>query len=61
MNNPAEPKQAIKWLCQCRRIHKDYANNPKWCRGNVGSVEHHKMWVKRYTEIIALLKLVDNA
>ena len=41
-----------------RRIHRDYANNPKWCRGNVGSAEHHKLWVDRYTEIINLLKLV---
>jgi len=26
-------------------------------RGNIGSVEHHKLWVDRYTEIINLLKL----
>ena len=57
----ATPKQAIKWLTECRLTHKRYAKNPKWCRGYLGSVEHHKLWVKRYSEIIALLKLVEDS
>ena len=52
-------KEAIKFLMWCRRIHRDYARHPEWCRKwNKGSVEHHKHCVQRYTEIINLIKLV---
>ena len=49
-------KQAIKYLNQCRIIHWRYTKNPRWCRGHLGSVKLHREWVKRYTEVINLLK-----
>ena len=51
-------KQAINFLKWCRVIHWRYAKNPKWCRGNLGSVDHHSYAVRKYDEIIRLLKTV---
>ena len=52
----ANLKQALKFLVWCRVIHWRYTKHPKWCWGNAGSIEHHTYCVKRYTEIINLLK-----
>ena len=50
------PKRAINFLLWCRRIHWRYTKHPRWCRGNLGSVEHHSQAVKRYTETIHILE-----
>lgn len=50
-------KQAINFLKWCRVIHGCYTKHPKWCRGNLGSVDHHAWAVRKYTEIINLIKL----
>lgn len=52
----ANLKQALKFLMWCRLIHWRYTKHPNWCRGYLGSVEHHSYCVKRYTEIINLIK-----
>lgn len=57
---PCTPRQAVKHLSECRLIHWRYTKHPRWCRGYLGSVEHHKLWVKRYTQIINLLKLLEE-
>ena len=49
-------KQAINFLAWCRGIHRRYTKHPKWCRGNLGSVDHHAYATRKYTEIIKLLK-----
>jgi len=49
-------KQALEFLSWCRKIHYNYTKHPKWCRGYLGSGEHHKYCVERYTEIINLIK-----
>jgi hypothetical protein len=56
LNKINTPERAIKFCMHARRIHRDYANHPTWCRGNVGSAAHHKIWVERYTEIIYILR-----
>jgi len=50
------PNQAIKYLNKCRIIHWRYTKHPKWCRGYLGSVEHHQFCVEKYTQIINLLE-----
>ena len=51
---------ALKFLYWCRKIHQDYADNPGWCRGNVGSVKHHLMCVKKYTGLIGFVRKQDG-
>jgi hypothetical protein len=53
-------KKILKFLYWCRRIHKDYAKHPRWCRGNAGSVKHHQYCVERYTEVINFIKEITN-
>jgi hypothetical protein len=55
-NKRCSAKRAIQYLNNCRLIHWRYTKHPSWCRGWLGSQEHHKEWVDRYTEIINLLK-----
>ena len=49
-------KQAINFLKWCRVIHWRYTKHPKWCRGNLGSQDHHAYATRKYTEIIKLLE-----
>jgi len=49
-------KQAIKFLNWCRTIHWRYTKHPKWCRGNLGSQDHHTYAVRKYDEVIHLLR-----
>ena len=52
-------KQSINFLKWCRVIHWRYSKHPQWCRGNLGSQDHHQYAVRKYTEIIK--KEVDVA
>lgn len=47
---------ALKFLYWCRNTHQIYADNPKLCIGNVGSVKHHQMCIKKYTELIKFIR-----
>ena len=47
---------ALKFLYWCRKIHRDYANEPKLRRGNVGNEKHHLLCVKKYTELIHFIR-----
>jgi hypothetical protein len=50
----------IKFLEWARNIHQNYANHPKWCKGDIGSVSHHKFCVRRYNRLITKLKSYRN-
>lgn len=49
-------KTLIHFLAECRDIHQIYADNPKWCRGLVGSVKHHKEYVQKYQDAIDFIR-----
>lgn len=51
----------IKRLKYHRNIHLGYIYNPKWCKGNSGSVEHHKKAVVAYQAMIDYLKSLKKA
>ena len=53
-------KQAISFLKWCRTIHWRYTKHPKWCRGNLGSAEHHRWATDKYDEVIKLLRRRGN-
>jgi hypothetical protein len=53
-------REAINFLKWCRTVHWRYTKNPKLCRGNSGNVDHHAYAVRKYDEIIKLLKFMSR-
>ena len=53
-------KQAINFLKWCRVIHWRYTKHPKWCRGNLGSQDHHAWATRKYDETIRLIRQLST-
>ena len=51
-------KDVMKFLKECGCVHKLYSNNPRICRGNIGSAEFHQKVYYQYQDAINILKRI---
>jgi len=45
-------KRLIEFLEHCKRIHQSFVDRPEWCNKQVGNVEHHEKYVRKYQESV---------
>lgn len=59
-DSPITKAQGLQYLYSCIKTHRNMADHPEYCNRYTGDVAFHRVWTRRYEQLLHLIKRVES-